>query len=75
MKPIFGRIEKSIFLNLVMGLVVEGRIMEGVLRNKLYLAASKYFKDIPDIDTKATMVDGHCFEKMIVKYRKEIVAL
>ncbi len=42
---------------------------------KLYLAASKYFKDIPDIDTKATMVDGHCFEKMIVKYRKEIVAL
>lgn len=42
---------------------------------KLYLATTKYFKEIADLDIKATAVDGHCFEKMIVKYRKEIVAL
>ncbi len=42
---------------------------------RLYLQASKYFKDIPDIDIKATQVDDYYFDKMIVKYRKEIVAL
>ncbi len=42
---------------------------------KRYLAHSPYFQDIPDIDQKATLVDNHQFEKMIVKYRPEIVAL
>ena len=42
---------------------------------RLYLATSKYFNDIVDIDTKATRVDKHYFEKMFVRYRKEIVAL
>lgn len=42
---------------------------------KLYLQSTEYFKDIPDIDTKANRVDGHQFDKMICKYRKEIVAL
>lgn len=42
---------------------------------KLYLDNSQYFKDIPDIDTKATPVIGHQFPKCIVRYRKEIVAL
>ena len=42
---------------------------------RLYLEASKYFKNIPDIDTKATLVDGHQFEKMTVKVKEEIVAL
>jgi UPF0176 protein len=41
----------------------------------LFLAANKYFKDIWDIDIKATQVDGHQFDKMIVRYRSEIVAL
>jgi UPF0176 protein len=40
-----------------------------------YLASSPYFKDIPDIDTKATFVDTHEFDKLIVRYRSEIVAL
>ena len=42
---------------------------------KRYLAESIYFRDIADIDTKATRVEGHQFDKMIVKYRSEIVAL
>jgi UPF0176 protein len=42
---------------------------------RLYLQQSIYFQDIPDIDIKATRVDDYCFDKMIVKYRKEIVAL
>lgn len=40
-----------------------------------YLASSPYFKDIPDIDTKATFVDTHEFDKLIVRYRAEIVVL
>ena len=42
---------------------------------KLYLESIPYFKDIPDIDVKSTIVDSHKFEKLIVRYRKEIVAL
>lgn len=42
---------------------------------KLYLNSIPYFRDIPDIDVKANQVDSHKFDKMIVKYRKEIVAL
>jgi UPF0176 protein len=41
----------------------------------MFLENSKYFKNIPDIDTKATLVDGHQFEKMTVKVRHEIVVL
>lgn len=46
-----------------------------ILAYKLYLAQHPLFCNIPDIDEKAMPVDGHCFDKMIVKYRKEIVAL
>lgn len=42
---------------------------------KWYLSNSKFFNDIPYIDEKTTYVDDHQFEKMIVKYRPEIVAL
>ncbi|HRP02810.1 MAG TPA: rhodanese-related sulfurtransferase [Candidatus Kapabacteria bacterium] len=42
---------------------------------KLYLQTKEYFKDIPDIDIKATIVEAHQFDKLIVRYRKEIVAL
>lgn len=42
---------------------------------KLYLSANPYFQNIPDIDIKATQVDDYYFDKMIVRYRKEIVAL
>lgn len=42
---------------------------------KLFLENSEYFKDIPDIDIKATPVKAHQFPKCIVRYRKEIVAL
>ncbi len=49
---------------------------EGQIQSyKWYLSNSNYFKDIPYIDEKATYVDDHQFEKMIVKYRSEIVAL
>lgn len=41
----------------------------------MYLASSKYFKDIPDIDTKATPVADHQFPRMSVKIRDEIVTL
>ncbi|MFZ2337726.1 MAG: hypothetical protein WAW59_06185 [Patescibacteria group bacterium] len=40
-----------------------------------FLQESPYFRDIPDIDTKATPVDGHEFPRMSVKIRNEIVAL
>ncbi len=42
---------------------------------KKFLSESTYFAQIPDIDIKATDVDGHQFEKMIVRYRSEIVAM
>lgn len=42
---------------------------------RLYLDSIPFFRDIPDIDEKACKVDGHKFHKMIVRYRKEIVAL
>lgn len=40
-----------------------------------FLEESPYFRDIPDIDTKATPVEGHEFPRMSVKIRNEIVAL
>jgi UPF0176 protein len=44
---------------------------------RMYLQASKYFKNISDndIDTKATLVAGHQFPKLTVKVRHEIVVL
>lgn len=42
---------------------------------RLYLDSIDYFKDIPDIDDKSCPVPEHMFEKMHVRYRKEIVAL
>lgn len=42
---------------------------------KLYLDSIPAFRDIPDIEAKAMKVDSHYFDKMIVRYRKEIVAL
>lgn len=42
---------------------------------KKFLSENKYFSQIPDVDAKATHVDGHQFEKMIVRYRSEIVAM
>ncbi len=40
-----------------------------------YLQQSRYFRDIPDIDTKATPVPDHEFSRMSVKIRNEIVTL
>lgn len=42
---------------------------------RLFLDSIPYFNDIPDIDDKATLVSEHLFNKMIVRYRREIVAL
>lgn len=43
---------------------------------KLFLLQNTYFSDLIDqIDEKITYVDEHQFDKMIVKYREEIVAL
>lgn len=42
---------------------------------KLYLKHHPLFHDIVDIDIKSNLVPEHCFEKMIVKYRTEIVSL
>lgn len=43
---------------------------------KLYLKSTPYFADVMDqIEEKWSPVDWHMFEKMIVKYRQEIVAL
>jgi UPF0176 protein len=40
-----------------------------------YLDQHPLFHSIPDIDIKASEVPGHVFDRMIVKLRKEIVAL
>jgi UPF0176 protein len=40
-----------------------------------FLESSKYFSQIPDIDSKATKVDDHEFPRMSVKIRNEIVTL
>lgn len=40
-----------------------------------YLNNHPLFNDIEDIESKETPVDSHKFPKMIVRYRKEIVAL
>jgi UPF0176 protein len=46
------------------------------LAYKSFVAANSYFADLLEqIDLKATAVEGHMFEKMIVKYREEIVTL
>lgn len=42
---------------------------------RMYLSNNQYFKNIPDIDIKSTRVDEYYFDRMVVKYRKEIVAL
>lgn len=42
---------------------------------RLYLDSSKYFSNIADIDTKATLVACHQFPKLTVKVRNEIVVL
>lgn len=42
---------------------------------RLYLNTNTYFSDIRDIDVKSTPVDEYYFDKMIVRYRKEIVVL
>jgi UPF0176 protein len=42
---------------------------------RTYLDSISYFQDMADIDTKSTPVEGHQFEKMLVKYREEIVTL
>lgn len=41
----------------------------------MYLEKHKLFSNIPDIEEKVNFVKGHQFPKMIVRYRKEIVAL
>lgn len=40
-----------------------------------YLEDTPWFKNIPDIDIKASKISSHAFDKMIVRYRKEIVSL
>jgi len=45
------------------------------LAYRLFLQSSKYFSNIADIDTKATLVEGHQFPKLTVKIRDEIVVL
>ena len=40
-----------------------------------FLENSRYFKEITDIETKSTPVDGHEFPRMSVKIRNEIVTL
>ncbi|MFA7298273.1 MAG: rhodanese-like domain-containing protein [Candidatus Absconditabacterales bacterium] len=42
---------------------------------KTFLSNNEYFNDIIDIDIKSSSIKGHAFEKMIVKYRDEIVSL
>lgn len=42
---------------------------------RLYLNTIPEFSNIADIDDKATLVNGHQFPKMIVRYRREIVSL
>jgi UPF0176 protein len=42
---------------------------------KLYLASKRIYDNIPDLDVKSTKVSEYHFEKLIVRYRREIVAL
>jgi UPF0176 protein len=42
---------------------------------KLYLTSKPIYHNIPDLDVKATKVSEYHFEKLIVRYRREIVAL
>jgi UPF0176 protein len=42
---------------------------------RMYLESTKYFKNIADIEPKATLVSGHQFPKLTVKVRNEIVVL
>lgn len=42
---------------------------------RMYLESTKYFKNIADIEPKATLVSGHQFPKLTVKIRNEIVVL
>lgn len=42
---------------------------------QLYLSSKPYYQNIPDIEIKSTKVDQYYFDKMICKYRDEIVAL
>ena len=42
---------------------------------RAYLDSISYFQNISDIDAKSTLIEGHQFEKMLVKYREEIVTL
>lgn len=42
---------------------------------KLYLNSKPYYHNIPDLDIKSTKVSDYHFEKLIVRYRREIVAL
>ena len=53
---------------------VSGNIWQ-IQAYKMFLDTHPYFQDIPDIAIKATEVSWHQFDKMIVKYREEIVAL
>ncbi len=42
---------------------------------RAFLENSLYFKDIPDIDAKSTLVDSHQFARLSVKIRDEIVTM
>ncbi len=42
---------------------------------KLYLASKSIYNNIPDLDIKSTKVSEYYFDKIIVRYRREIVAL
>jgi len=42
---------------------------------KLYLDSIPEFRDLKDLEIKSTKVDAYYFEKLIVRYRREIVAL
>lgn len=42
---------------------------------RMYLESTPYFKNIADIESKATLVSGHQFPKLTVKVRNEIVVL
>ena len=47
-----------------------------LLAYKMFLLNNIYFLDVIDqIDEKSSQVDGHMFDKMIVRYRQEIVSL
>jgi len=78
--------EMKIFLE---GIGVLGRVFMGeewisatmtgndgqMMAIKMYLDSKPWFREIPDIDTKSTKVSDYHFDKMIVRYRREIVAL